>query len=145
MRFVLCTALAACAMVAQGAGRAEADVAALDRHLNDLITGGASASAESFYAQDFVLTTSSGTRKTKPDMLREIGTAGLVLKINETRDVQVRVLDGTAVLTAILHQQGVFNGADFDVELWVTDTWVRGGEHGWRLLAGQATRMQRKQ
>jgi len=145
MRFMPGTVLLACAMTAHGAERAETAVAALDRQLNDLITSGASTSAASFYAPDFVLTTSSGTRKTKPDMVREIGTAGLLLKINETRDVQVRVLDDTAVLTAILHQQGVFNGADFDVELWVTDTWVRGGEHGWRLLAGQATRMQPKQ
>jgi hypothetical protein len=144
MRLVLCVILTVWTMAAHADEREAAAVAALDAELNGLIRSHAGAAAAGYYAPGFVLTTSSGTRKAKSDMLRDIESAGVVLAINETRDVQVRVLRDTAVLTAILHQQGAYNGADFDVELWVTDTWVRGGEHGWLLFAGQATRIQKK-
>ena len=144
MRFLPCFILAACSFAAHGGESEETAVTSLDAQLNDLIKTHAVGQADSYYAPDFVLTTSSGVRKTKADMIREIGTAGVVINVNETRDVQVRVLGDTAVLTAILRQQGSLNGTDFDVELWVTDTWVRGGERGWRLFAGQATRIPKK-
>ena len=144
MRFLPWFILAACSFAAHGGESAETAVTSLDAQLNNLIKTHAVGQADSYYAPDFVLTTSSGARKTKADMIREIGTAGVVINVNETRDVQVRVRGDTAVLTAILRQQGSLNGTDFDVELWVTDTWVRGGEHGWRLFAGQATRIPKK-
>jgi len=136
--------IAALSMAARGGERDEATVAALDAQLNDLIKSHAAASAASYYADAFALTTGSGARKSRIDMVGQIGAPGLVLAVNETRDVQVRVLRDTAVLTATLHQQGTLDGSAFDVELWVTDTWVRGGEHGWTLLAGQATRIEKK-
>lgn len=141
MRTMLGAALCLVSLAAQGGADPQSAVAALDRELNALITAGAPAAAASYYADDFVLTTSSGARRSKAELVRQIGARDLTLEVNETRDVQVRVLDDTAVLTAILHQKGTLDGAAFDAQMWVTDTWVRGGEHGWRLLAGQATRI----
>jgi ketosteroid isomerase-like protein len=109
-----------------------------DRELNALIVADDSAGAARYYDDAFVLTTSSGKTKSKADLLREIALPGLVLEINETTGIVVRVREGTAVLTGILRQRGTLDGKAFDVRLRVTDTWVRSGE-GWRILAGHAS------
>ena len=110
----------------------------LDQQLNALIIGHNTHEASALYADDFILTTSSGKVKSKQDMLNEIGMTGLVFEINETENVKVRVLENTAVLTGTLHQKGIFKDKPFDVKLLVTDTWVRTGS-SWKLLAGHAT------
>jgi ketosteroid isomerase-like protein len=113
-------------------------VAIRDRELNALIVGHDAASARAYYDDAFVLTTSSGKMKSKHDLLAEIAAPALVLEVNETTDVVVRVRDDTAVLTGVLRQRGTYDGKAFDVRLRVTDTWVRtGGE--WRIVAGHAS------
>lgn len=109
-----------------------------DRQLNLLITQHAHQQAERFYADEFILTTSSGHVKLKKDMLAEIASPDLSLEINETTNVIVRILENTAVLTGTLHQKGKYKDKLFDVKLTVTDTWVKTSV-GWKLLAGHAT------
>lgn len=113
-------------------------VTARDRALNKLIVSHDVGVARDYYDDKFVLTTSSGSMKTKDRILAEIAAPGLVLEVNETTDVVVRIQGGTAVLTGILHQRGAMNSQSFDVKLRVTDTWcLVNGE--WRILAGHAT------
>lgn len=114
------------------------EVIAADKNLNALITRHQVAAAASVYADDFVLTTSSGKKKSKQDILNEIGLTDLTFEINETRDVQVRVLNETAILTGILHQKGTYQRKPFDNTLQVTDTWVL-VDGNWKLFAGHAT------
>lgn len=109
-----------------------------DKHLNLLIAQHADKDAARFYADEFILTTSSGNVKLKKDLLKEIASPDLSLEINETTQVHVRVLESTAVLTGILHQKGKYKEKLFDVQLNVTDTWVKTAD-GWKLLAGHAT------
>lgn len=109
-----------------------------DQQLNLLIMQHNAAKAASLYAEEFILTTSSGTVKLKKDMLAEIASPLVVLDINETYNVTVRVLESTAVLTGILHQKGIYKEKAFDVKLNVTDTWVKTAD-GWKLLSGHAT------
>ena len=116
----------------------ETQIIQADAQLNALIKNNQSAKAESFYADDFILTTSSGKSKVKTDMLAEIGLPDLKLEINETENVKVRVLNSTAVLTGKLHQKGSYKGQVFDHFLLVTDTWVK-TDTGWKLLSGHAT------
>jgi hypothetical protein len=113
-------------------------VARADRELNSFILQHESGKAASYYAEEFILTTSSGKVKLKKDMLNEIASADLSLAVNETTNVSVRILHNTAVLTGILHQQGSYKGKTFDVKLNVTDTWVKTGKR-WSLLSGHAT------
>lgn len=113
-------------------------VAETDKQLNLLIQQHDAQQAERLYADEFILTTSSGKVKLKKDMLGEIASPDLVLEINETTNVTVRILDNTAVLTGILHQKGRYKEKLFDVKLNVTDTWVK-TTAGWKLLAGHAT------
>ncbi|MFZ6013670.1 MAG: nuclear transport factor 2 family protein [Bacteroidota bacterium] len=109
-----------------------------DEQLNDLIRQNNAQEAEKFYTEDFLLITSGGGAKLKQDILKEIGSTGLVLEINKTEDVKVRVHGTTAVLTGVLHQKGVYKGKAFDAFMQVTDTWIR-TESGWKILAGHAS------
>src|SRR5688572_1251628 len=109
-----------------------------DKQLNLLIVQHADQQAARIYADEFILTTSSGKVKLKKDMLTEIASPDLALEINETTQVTVHVLENTAVLTGILHQKGKYKEKLFDVKLNVTDTWVKTTD-GWKLLAGHAT------
>jgi hypothetical protein len=109
-----------------------------DKELNLLIMQHATTKAATFYADEFILTTSSGKSKLKKDMLAEIASPDLALDINETSNITVRVLENTAVLTGTLHQKGVYKNKPFDVKLIVTDTWVKIGKR-WKILAGHAT------
>lgn len=109
-----------------------------DAQLNQLIVQHKSTEAASYYAEEFMLITSSGKVKRKQDMLTEIALSDLQLEINETNDVTVRLLDNTAVLTGVLHQKGRYKSDSFDVRLTVTDTWVK-TQNGWKLLSGHAT------
>jgi ketosteroid isomerase-like protein len=113
-----------------------------DARLNDAIRNNDPAKAAPLYAEDFVLTTSSGHATSKTDMLRAIALPELKLEVNETQDVNVGVMECTAVLTGTLHQKGMYNGRSFDVFPRVTDTWVR-TETRWRLLAGHASLLPR--
>jgi hypothetical protein len=117
---------------------AEEQVKQADAQLNILLLKNGSVHAADFYAEEFVLTTSSGKSKGKEDLLKEIASPELILALNETTDVKVRVLGTTAVLTGVLHQKGTYKGTSFDVSLLVTDTWVH-TQTGWRLLAGHAS------
>lgn len=116
----------------------ETQVVQADAQLNESIKANQPAKAAAFYAEDFVLTTSSGKPKVKSDLLGEIGSPELKLAVNETENVKVRVLNSTAVLTGKLHQKGSYKGQAFDVFVLVTDTWVK-TEEGWKLFAGHAT------
>ncbi len=116
----------------------ESQVIQADAQLNEYILTNNLAKAELVYENSFILTTPSGKAKTKSDMLTEIGSPDLKLEINETQNVQVRVLNNTAILTGKLHQKGIYKGQSFDVFLSVTDTWVK-TKAGWKLFAGHAT------
>jgi ketosteroid isomerase-like protein len=116
------------------------EVVRRDRELNALIVAHDATAARDYYDDQFVLSTSSGKSKSKADLLAEIARPGLVLEVNETTEVVVRVRDETAVLTGILHQRGSIDGKAFDVRLRVTDTWVRDHHTGtWVILAGHAS------
>ena len=109
-----------------------------DKALNDFITQHNTVKAEAVYLPEFILTTSSGNKKLKADMLADIGSPELMLEINETSDVTVRVFESTAILTGMLHQKGQYKGKQFDVWLRVTDTWVN-TQGIWKIFAGHAS------
>ncbi|MCU0437215.1 MAG: nuclear transport factor 2 family protein [Raineya sp.] len=116
----------------------ESDVIARSNKLDSLIIKHRSGEAEKFYAESFVLTTSTGKKKNKTDILKDIANEEIKWEINHTSEIEVRILDKTAILTGILHQKGKFMGKDFEAKLLVTDTWVlRNNE--WILLAGHAS------
>jgi hypothetical protein len=109
-----------------------------DRELNQLILTKNSKRAVAYYSDDFILTTSSGTVKYKHDMVTEISSPELSLVINETSNVEIRIVGSTAILTGILHQAGSFRGKYSDNRFLITDTWVETSS-GWKILARHAS------
>ena len=109
-----------------------------DIELNQLILKKDVKQAAQFYAEDFILTTSSGVVKYKQNMLDDIASKELDLEINETSNVEIRLVGSTAVLTGTLHQRGVYKQKRFDLWLLVTDTWVH-TSGGWKILSGHAS------
>ena len=108
-----------------------------DARLNRLIMQNLAGEAAPLYMEDFLLITSGGKMVTKKEIVEQIASAELKLEVNQTTEVRVRVHGTTAVLTGILLQKGSWKGKQFDVKLWVTDTWIK-TDSGWRLLSGQA-------
>ena len=106
--------------------------------LNQLILDKNSKRAAAYYANDFILTTSSGKVKYKQDMVNEIASLQLSLIVNETSNVEVRIVGSTAVLTGTLHQKGSYRGKFFDNWFLVTDTWIE-TPSGWKILSGHAS------
>lgn len=116
----------------------ESEVILRSNKLDSLITQHDSKESEKFYAEKFILTTSTGKKKTKADILKDIANQEIKWEINHTSEIEVRILDKTAILTGILHQKGIYMGKEFDVKIQVTDTWVL-KKNKWILLAGHAT------
>jgi ketosteroid isomerase-like protein len=106
-----------------------------DAELNQHILESNVREAARYYAQDFMLITSSGIKKDRDAMIQEIGSPELVLEVNRTENVTVRVEGTTAVLTGVLRQKGIYKGKTFDALLKVTDTWIRTVD-GWKIIAG---------
>ncbi|UXI70386.1 nuclear transport factor 2 family protein [Tahibacter amnicola] len=121
------------------AGADEDAVKAADARLNALILQRDTEGARAMYADDFVLTTSSGKVKHKTDMVNEVAAPDVRMSVNQTSNIEVRVHGDTAVLTADLAQKGEYQGKSFDVVLDVTDTWIR-VDGKWLLLAGHASK-----
>lgn len=114
-------------------------IIALDARLNRCILAHDVAGAALLYADDFILTVSGGGFKTKAAMLADIANTDLHLDVCETRDIEVRVRPGAAVLTGLLLQAGRIGERTFSNRLRVTDTWVQARDGTWRLLAGHAS------
>ena len=109
-----------------------------DIELNQLILAKNSKRAANYYSDDFILTTSSGTVKYKHDMVTEIGSPELSLIVNETSNVEIRIVGSTAILTGVLHQSGTFRGKFIDNRFLITDTWVETFS-GWKILSRHAS------
>jgi hypothetical protein len=109
-----------------------------DTQLNQFIITHNVSAAAGIYLDDFVLTTSSGSSKSKQDMLGEIGLKDLIFEVNKTTDVTIRLYTNTAVLIGTLHQKGTYKNTPFDNKMLVTDTWLY-IDGRWKLLAGHAT------
>jgi hypothetical protein len=109
-----------------------------DIELNQLILSKNSKRAAAYYSDDFVLTTSSGTTKYKHDMVTDIDSPELSLSVNETSNVEIRIIGSTAILTGVLRQAGSFRGKYVDNRFLITDTWVETFS-GWKILARHAS------
>ena len=99
--------------------------------------------ASRFYLQDFVMNTPSGA-KYKDDLITELQSADFILQLSETENVEVKVHGARAVLTGVLHQQGLNKGKPFDTYSWVQDTWVN-TVSGWKLLEGEERNVRRNE
>jgi ketosteroid isomerase-like protein len=112
----------------------------LERDLDRAIAQRDARRVSELLADDWLLVSSTGKVKTKPELLAELALPDLEFQDNETRDVLVRIWGDTAVLTGVLHQRYRLHGELRDVTLRYSDTWTRVGD-GWRQVSGHTTRL----
>jgi ketosteroid isomerase-like protein len=113
-------------------------VAALDKQYQAAVKVNDAATMDRILADDFVLSTGSGKKYTKQDLVSEARSGRVQYEHQEDTEQTVRVWDDTAVLTAKLWEKGTDNGKPFDYTVWFSDTYVRAPK-GWIYVFGQSS------
>ncbi len=113
-------------------------VAALDTQYQAAVKINDAAAMDRILADDFVLSTGSGKKYTKPDLLSEARGGHVQYEHQEDTEQTVRVWGDTAVVTAKLWEKGTDSGKPFDYMVWFSDTYVRTPK-GWIYVFGQSS------
>jgi ketosteroid isomerase-like protein len=119
-------------------GTATTATTALDKELSVAFVDHTPPVVDRLLTEDFLLVTSNAKVRTKGDLMAEASSPDVVLEVNESTEVKVRVHGDTAVLTGILHQKGTVKGKAYDARVRYTDTWIRAGST-WKQLSGHAS------
>jgi ketosteroid isomerase-like protein len=113
-------------------------VVALDTQYQAAVKANDAATMERILADDFLLSTGSGKKYTKADLLSEARSGHVQYEHQDDTDQTVRVWGDTAVITAKLWEKGTDNGKPFDYTVWFSDTYVRTAT-GWVYVFGQSS------
>jgi ketosteroid isomerase-like protein len=113
-------------------------VAALDTQYQAAVKANDAATMDRILADDFVLSTGSGKKYSKKDLLDEARSRRVQYEHQEDTEQTVHVWGDTAVLTAKLWEKGTDNGKPFDYVVWFSDTYVRTPK-GWIYVFGQSS------
>src|SRR5437763_1147038 len=116
----------------------EKTVAALDTEYQAAVKKNDVATMDRILADDFVLVTGVGKTYTKADLLNAARSKRTIYQHQEDSMQKVRVWGDTAVVTALLWENGTEAGKSFDYKLWFSDTYVR-TPTGWRYVFAQAS------
>jgi ketosteroid isomerase-like protein len=113
-------------------------VATLDTRYQAAVKENDAATMDRILADDFVLSTGSGKKYSKGDLLSEARSGRVQYEHQEDTEQTVRVWGDTAVVTAKLWEKGTDNGKPFDYTVWFSDTYVRTPK-GWVYVFGQSS------
>ena len=113
-------------------------VAALDTKYQAAVKANDAEGMSAILAEDFVLVTGNGRVFTREDLLSAARTRRIIWEHQEELEQTVRVWGNTAVVTALLWEQGVEGSRVIDKRLWFSDTYVK-TPAGWRYVFGQAS------
>lgn len=113
-------------------------VAALDTQYQAAVKANDSATMDRILADDFLLSTGSGMKYTKADLIAEARGGHVQYEHQEDTEQTVRFWGDTAVVTAKLWEKGTDNGKPFDYTVWFSDTYVRTPQ-GWVYVFGQSS------
>jgi ketosteroid isomerase-like protein len=113
-------------------------IADLDTQYQAAVKANDSATMDRILAGDFILSTGSGKKYTKQDLLDEARSGRVHYEHQEDTEQTVRVWGDTAVVTAKLWEKGTDNGKAFDYTVWFSDTYVRTAK-GWTYVFGQSS------
>ena len=113
-------------------------VATLDTQYQAAVKANDAATIDRILADDFVLSTGSGKKYTKQDLLAEARSGAVLYEHQEDTEQTVRVWGDTAVITAKLWEKGTDHGKPFDYTVWFSDTYVRTSK-GWIYVFGQSS------
>lgn len=92
--------------------------------------------AKALFADDLVVTSSSGARKTKAEELGDVRPyPGLEMHYFRTTGVDVRMYEGTAVVVGLAEWEFTLAGRVNTVRRTYTAVYVRGGPLKWRMVS----------
>src|SRR5688572_17973392 len=93
------------------------------------------AAAKSLFDDRLVVTSGTGTLKDKDGELGDVRpTAGLQMHFFRTSDVQVRMLERSAVVAGLAEWSFTWNGRTNTIRRRYTATYAQGGPLGWRMI-----------
>jgi ketosteroid isomerase-like protein len=113
-------------------------VAVLDTQYQSAVKVNDAVTMDRILADDFLLSTGSGKKYTKADLISEARRGKVQYEHQEDTDQTVHVWGDTAVITAKLWEKGTDNGKPFDYTVWFSDTYVR-TPNGWMYVFGQSS------
>jgi hypothetical protein len=90
------------------------------------------------YADDCIITNSTGTVATKADLIKVLKSGAVKYQAYERDDLILRLYGTTAVISAAITSKSVSQGREFTGRLRVITVWVKQGGK-WRFIAGQGT------
>jgi uncharacterized protein (TIGR02246 family) len=111
----------------------------LQRQLCRAWLDGDRAAIERLIAPDWTSTGPDGSRTDRAQVLKDVfETRAHTITTLEMDDVDARVFGDAAVVTGRTHGVGTFGGADYDVVIHFTDTFVR-RDGRWQAVASHAS------
>jgi ketosteroid isomerase-like protein len=141
LRYPLTIALAGLSLPALALPAAcptDSTVARLDTQYQAAVAKNDAAGMDKLLADDFVLVTGAGKVFGKADLLKEARGGEVLYTRQDDTSQTVRFWGDTAVVTALLVEQGSDGGKPFQHRLWFSDTYVCTAT-GWRYVFGQAS------
>ena len=112
------------------------EVRALDARWANAYATHDTAFALQLMSDDFVMTSTNGAMKDRATELRDVaGDASSTLHYFRSADVDVRTHGAAAVVTGRLEWSYTHDGQTSEVARRYTASYMRGGPHGWRMVA----------
>ncbi|HEX8245181.1 MAG TPA: nuclear transport factor 2 family protein [Longimicrobium sp.] len=139
-RLLVCAIVCVAAALSAGAARAQSVVAdsirALDSAWARAYATHDTTLAQRLFADDVVITSSSGTMKSREDEIRDVRPdPALQMHFFRTTNVDVRLRPGMAVVTGVAEWEFTYNGRLSAVRRRYTSVFARGGPLGWQMVA----------
>ena len=136
---LVCTILCLAAALSAGVARAQTladSIRVLDGAWARAYATHDTALAQRLFADDVVITSSSGTMKSRDDEIRDVRPdPALQMHYFRTTNVDVRLRPGLAVVTGVAEWEFTYNGRLSAVRRRYTSVYARGGPLGWQMVA----------
>jgi ketosteroid isomerase-like protein len=136
MRFAVIVSFALISSAAQAQSSAEASVRRVDSLWAQMYAKQDTVLALAIYDPKLVFTSANGALKTREQEMADVRpTPGLVMSYFRTNVERVVVRGDTADVTGSAEWKFTWNGSDRTVKRTYSMTHLRGGTHGWRIVA----------
>jgi len=136
MRIAVIVSLVALSSAAQAQSGPEAGVRRVDSLWAQMYAKQDTVLALAIYDPKLVFTSANGATKTREQEMADVRpTAGLVMDYFRTAVERVAVRGDTADVTGSAEWKFTWNGSERTVKRIYSMTHVRGGAHGWRIVA----------
>lgn len=101
------------------------------------------AQLEQYAAEDWLFASPDGELVTKDEYFAELKSGNLNHTSTRVDELSVRLFGDTAIVTVIETEEGTYRGSDISGSYRVLDVWLK-RDGRWRVVATQATRMEKK-